>query len=134
MADLNALEKAAYEQVRETPFTRMHGKPTWIQKETLVKEMEASGINQHVSYPWTGDCGCLAEIQGAPKYLAGTGKTYLAPARPPQNHARNPFQTQIRIMTANNDLLKQDYHTLLGFWKGVGKTSETLSTKSITSS
>ena len=97
MADLTALEKSAYEQVRETPFTRIHGKPSWIQKETLIKEMEATGINQHVSYPWAGDWGCLAEIQGAQKYLASTGETYLAPARPPQNHAGvlvgNPSQT-----------------------------------------
>jgi hypothetical protein len=62
MVDLNALERVAYKQVQETPFTRIHGKSTWIQKETLVKEMEASGINQHVSYPWAGDWGCLVEI------------------------------------------------------------------------
>ena len=125
MADLAALEKAAYEQVRETPFTRIHGKPSWSQKEKLIKEMESSGINQRVSYAWAGDWGCLAEIQGAQKYLVSTGEEYLAPARPPVNHPGvlegNPSQTQIRIMTADNDLLKQDYHVLLGFRKGVGQ-------------
>ena len=94
-------------------------------KRILVNDTEAFGINQHMSHPCPGDWGCLAEIQGAKKYLTGTGETSLPPSQPLQNHTGvlvgNPLQTQIWIMTADNNLLKQDYHTLLGFQKDVEK-------------
>jgi hypothetical protein len=124
MAEYKALEKAAYQQVRDSPFTRVQGLPTWLQKQNLVKEMQAAGVDATVSYEWAGDHGLLAEIDGAEKYLADTGELYVAPERPPQNHAGvltgNPTNTQVRVRTAINDLLKQDYATLLGFRKGVG--------------
>ena len=124
MAEYKTLEKAAYQQVRDSPFTRVHGLPTWLQKQNLIKEMQAAGVDASVSYTWAGDRGLLAEIDGATKYLADTQETYIEPTKPPQNHAGvlvgNPTQTQVRILTAINDLLKQDYATVLGFQKGVG--------------
>ena len=125
MAEYKTLEKAAYQQVRDSPFTRVHGLPTWLQKQNLIKEMQAAGVDANVSYTWAGDCGLLVKINCATKYLADTQDTYIEPTKPPQNHAgvlvRNPTQTQVRILTAINDLLKQDYATVLGFRKGVGQ-------------
>ena len=125
MVKYKTLEKVVYQQVRESPFTRVQGLPTWLQKENLVKENQAISVDANVLYTWAGDHGLFAEIDGAVKYLADTGESYMAPTKPPQNHADilvgNPLQAQVRIKTAINDLLKQDYAMVLGFHKRIGQ-------------
>ena len=87
--------------------------------------MQAAGVDANVLYTWAGDHGLVSEINGAVKYFADTGESYIAPTKPPQNHANilvgNLLQTQVRIYSAINDLLKQDYAMVLSFRKGIGK-------------
>ena len=45
-----------------TPFTRIQGLPTWLQKTQLIKEMEDVAMNCDVSYPWAGEFGLLAMV------------------------------------------------------------------------
>ena len=78
-----------------------------------------------VSYPWSGQHGLLAEVIGAHKYLAKTGKNYAPPARPPVYDPRitggNMNQATIRVAQAMNDTVKVDYAVLEGFREGFGE-------------
>ena len=78
-----------------------------------------------VSYPWSGAHGLLAEVIGAHKYLAETGKKYVPPAHPP---VYNPVitttamnQPAVRVAAAMNDTTKVDYAVLEGFREGFGE-------------
>ena len=50
MVKYKTLEKVVYQQVRESPFTRVQGLPTWLQKENLVKENQAISVDANVLY------------------------------------------------------------------------------------
>ena len=79
--------KSARQQIKNAvqarPFTRVTGKPTYEQKEKFIDEAEELAMGFTVSYPWSGAHGLLAEVMGAHKYLAETGKNYVPLARPP---------------------------------------------------
>ena len=77
MAEYKTLEKAAYQHVQNSSFTRVQRLPSWLQKQNLVKKIQATGINATVLYSWAGDHDLLAEIDGAAKYLADTGELSL---------------------------------------------------------
>ena len=82
-------------------------------------------MNFAVTYPWSGQHGLLAEIMGAHKYLAETGKHYVPPVRPPIYDPRiigaGLNQAQIRVAQAMNDTAKVDYAVLEGFRQGFGE-------------
>ena len=98
MVEYNTLEKAAYQQMWDSPFTRVQGLASWLQKHNLVKKMQVADVDANMSYTWAGDHGLLADIDGAAKYLSNIGESYISPMKPPQNHAdilvypsRKPF-------------------------------------------
>ena len=125
MAEYAALETSTYEQVTAAPFTRIPGKPSWQQKETLVEEAEDLTMLFRVSYPWANGHGLLAVIQGAKNYLATSGKNYVQPDRPENQHPdifvtipRAPTQQQVKNLEAKNENWKRDYAVYSGFCRG----------------
>ena len=68
MTSYHDLEKQVYDDIRATPFTRIHGRPTWRAKEKLLNEAKGPALKQLVSYKWVDQCGLLAEIIGAVRY------------------------------------------------------------------
>ena len=86
MTEYSSLETSVYEQVTAAPFTWIPGKPSWQQKETLVKEAEDIAMAHHISYPWSDGNGLLAVIQGAEKYLVTSGQNYVQPEQPQHQH------------------------------------------------
>ena len=81
-------ETTAHEAVRATPFTRVHGRPTRKDYETLKDEASALASEvEDITYAWSRDnaeeYGLLADILGADEYdeLTGIG-TYASPAEP----------------------------------------------------
>jgi hypothetical protein len=125
MAEYVALEKEIYDSVRGRPFTSIHTKPTWAQKELLNEEAEQIALDINVSYPWSDDYGLLAEIQGEDKYQNNTGFEYVSPTRPPDLDPRillpNQNQTQIKILQSESVILKRDYAVVQGFRRGIGE-------------
>ena len=116
--------------VQARPFTRVTGKPTYEQKEKFINEAEELAMGFTVSYPWSGAHGLLAEVMGAHKYLAETGKNYVPPARPPVFNpaiTTTPHMTQtaVRVAVAMNDTAKVDYAVLEGSREGFGFPSPT---------
>ena len=121
-----------YENVRQQtkaavearPFTRVTGKPTYEQKEKFIEEAEELAMAFTVSYTWSGAHGLLAEVMGARKYLAETGKHYVPPVRPPVYDptitTNGMTQAAIRVAQAINDTAKGDYAVLEGFREGFG--------------
>ena len=123
--DYESVRQQTRDAVLARPFTRVTGKPTFEQKEKFIEEAEGLAMNFAVSYPWSGQHGLLAEIMGAHKYLAETGKHYVPPARPPVYDPaiirEGLTQAQIRVAQAMNDAAKVDYAMLEGFRKGFGE-------------
>ena len=123
MVELSTIEKTTRNAVVETPFTRIQGLPTWLQKTRLKEEMEEAAMSCDVSYPWAGDYGLLALIDGPVKYLARTGLNYVEPVKPTPQHPTINVGTAaiIKQKEVENDLWKRDYAVVLGFIKGCGK-------------
>ena len=123
--DYESVRQQTRDAVLARPFTRVAGKPTFEQKEKFIEEAEDLAMNFAVSYPWSGQHGLLAEVMGARKYLAETGKHYVPPARPPvydpQILGGGLTQAQIRVAQAMNDTAKVDYAVLEGFRQGFGE-------------
>jgi hypothetical protein len=122
MAEYVTLENSTYEKVIAEPYTRIQGKPTWLQTTQLIAELEAQAMMFDVSYDWAGDNGLLAVIEGAAKYLARTGENYIEPVRPGAQHPNilNGTAAQIRAMDAENDGWRRDYAIFSGFCRGCG--------------
>ena len=81
-------ETTAWEAVRATPFTRIHGRPTRRDYETLKEEAAtlASQV-EDITYAWSRDMhdnyGLLADIIGTDEYYDLTGiDTYAPPGEP----------------------------------------------------
>ena len=62
MTSYHDLEKQVYDNIGTTPFTRIHGRPTWRANEKLLKEAKGPALKQRVSYDWAGQYGVLADI------------------------------------------------------------------------
>ena len=81
-------EATAYEGVRSHPFTRIHGRPTSNDFDTLKEEASMLACEvEDINYPWsisaTEEFGLLADIIGAAEYDIMTGiSTYAEPIKP----------------------------------------------------
>jgi hypothetical protein len=73
-----ASETTTYDSVRSHPFTRIHGRPSQGDYETLKQEASILA-SEDVSYAWSQDTvtndeyGLLAEIIGSAEYEHQTG-------------------------------------------------------------
>ncbi len=77
-------ESVSYDAVRETPFTRIHGRPTRHDYKTLKKEAaDLSSKVDNFTFAWSRDptngeeYGLLAEIIRADKYTHLTNQTWV---------------------------------------------------------
>ena len=75
-------ELAAYEQVRLTPFTKVHGRPSRIDRNTLREELCAAASEIDMPFEQAGDYGLLGEIMEDEEYTAITGLEYAEPTEP----------------------------------------------------
>ena len=124
MTSYHDLEKQVYDDIRAEPYTRIHGRPSWRDKERLIKESKVHALRNKVSYDWSGRFGLLPEIIGAARYglenplLPG----YVAPVQPANSAtiAGNASAAAIRQATDANNLLKRDWAVTCGFRRGVG--------------
>jgi hypothetical protein len=83
-------ENTAFETIRMTPFTRIHGRPSWSDYEILKQEATtiASKIKD-ITYNWSRDTvtgdeyGLLSKILGVDEYNHQTGiPTYVKETKP----------------------------------------------------
>jgi hypothetical protein len=81
-------ETTAFDAVCATPFTRVHGRPTRKNYETLKNKASALASEvKDITYAWssdvTADYGLLADIIGVDSYDKLTGiDTYVVPTEP----------------------------------------------------
>ena len=118
------IESSTYAAIREKPLTRIHGTPTWLQKENLLSKIEELTINAKVHYDWVGDYGLLAVVIGTARYQTDTTLVYILPAQPPNHHASindRLTSAQREKFNAKNNLLKRDWAVVIGFKKAVGE-------------
>ena len=87
MATYHDLEDTVYKWVRDRPFTRILGKPTWAQVEKVRQDLCNLALEVEVSYDWAGEYGLLGVIMGAVKYHSETGLNMIDPTKPPNTHA-----------------------------------------------
>ena len=125
MTSFHDLKKQVYDEIRATPFTRIHGLPTWRCKEALVKLLRNISLKYDVSYDWSGGFGLLPFIIGAARFTADNPllPPFLQPAQPPNSPVvpANATAAQIRFATDLNNLLKRDWAVVQGFCRGVGE-------------
>jgi hypothetical protein len=82
------VKTTAFDAVRATPFTRVHGRPTRKDYEILKEDASALASEvEDITYPWTKDAmtnyGLLTDILGFDNYYELTGiDTYAIPNEP----------------------------------------------------
>ena len=80
-SNTKSIEAEAFEAVRATPFTKLHGRPSRNDYETLKKEAsDLASELEDITYEWTRsptgeEYGLLAEIIGEDKYQHLTNLT-----------------------------------------------------------
>ena len=112
------LETSTFNCIRAKTLTRIHGKLTWHQLETLIQKCEETALDCETSYAWSQDYGLLAEIQEPDRYLATTGLAYVVPIVPPLMHTGiHPTTSSHRsaLLTAENDVKRHDWSIMKGF-------------------
>ena len=136
MAEYATLEKTIRETIVKYPFTRIQGLPSWLQKTHLIEELEEGAMRCDVSYPWSGDYGLLAVVDGAVKYLARTGMVFVTPTKPTaqQPDILNGTAAQIKQKEAINNIWKRDYAIYIGLLGGRVRIGEIPSVPSTTNS
>ena len=99
-------ETTAFESVRATPFTRVHGRPTRRDYEILKEEAcacDPASKMEDITYTWsknqTDNYGLLADILGVDEYDDLTNiSTYVIPNEPssydPNIQDATPTHTQ----------------------------------------
>ena len=63
-------EQAAYDQVTNKPFTKIHGRPTRTDRNYLRDEVCAAASDIDMPFAKAGDFGLLGENMEADKYTA----------------------------------------------------------------
>ena len=95
-----AAENTAFDQVRTTPFTRIHGCPSRSDYETLKQEAAAIASKvEDITYDWSRDAatgneyGLLAEILGPAEYDHQTNISTYTSKRPSRTHTTQQSTT-----------------------------------------
>ena len=118
----------AYENVRSNPLTRVHGRPTRSDYETLKTETSALASEvEDITYPWsknaTDNYGLLGDIVGLDEYDNLTGiNTYTAPTEPAAYDPAitNAMPTHKRKRREEEwDLIRTSWFIRKGFLRGI---------------
>jgi hypothetical protein len=121
-------ETTAFDAVRATPFTRIHGRPTRANYDLLKSEAGALASEvEDMTYAWsknaTDNYGLLADIIGADEYDDLTNiDTYVVPNEPP---AYDPTITNATLTHERKrkeeewDEIRQSWFIRKGFLRGV---------------
>ena len=110
MASHHALENTVFDQVRNRPCTRIHGRPTYEHFRTLGRKCHESAFEIDVGYPWCDDLGLNPLIEGAAAHLRDTNKIFAEPTQLPNVDLRilPGITAALREQyTAENDKLKE---------------------------
>ena len=75
-------ELEAYEQVRLTPFTKVHWRPSRLDRNKLREECCAAASEIDMPFEQAGDYGLLGEVMEDEEYTAITGLEYEEPEEP----------------------------------------------------
>ena len=125
-----AAENTAFDQVRTTPFTRIHGRPSRSDYETLKQEAAAIASKvEDITYDWSRDAatgneyGLLAEILGPAEYNHQTNiSTYIEATEPdaydPTVNDTTPTHTR-KCKEEEWDRVRTCWYIRKGFLKGV---------------
>jgi hypothetical protein len=118
----------AFESVRATPFTRVHGRPTRRNYDILKEEacVLASKVKD-ITYPWsknaTNNYGLLANILGIDEYDDLTNiATYAIPHKPASydpNITNATLTHTWKRMEEEWELVRTSWYIRKGFLKGV---------------
>ncbi len=121
-------EPTSYENVRATPFTKVHGRPSRLDYEILKSEASALASEvEDITYDWshddTNDYGLLADILGFDEYSTLTTiDTYVAPVEPA---TYDPTITNVTLTHKRKrkeedwDRIRQSWFIWKGFLKGI---------------
>jgi len=125
-----AAETTAFENVRSTPFTRIHGRPSWSNYK-ILKQVAATIASkvEDITYDWSCDAGTgdeyglLAEIVGVDEYNHQTGiSTYDEETEPDTYDSSindtTPTHTQ-KMKEEEWERLCTCWYICKGFLKGV---------------
>ena len=118
MSSFHEVQAATYAAARAERLTRIHGKPTWMTKERMKKELAIIAMKHGVSYVWAGENGLIALIIGAARNAADypTLDPFTEPTQPPNQPDFTGLTTaQIQEARDRNDVLKRDYAVVVGF-------------------
>ena len=77
-----ATEQSAYEQIRQKPLTKIHGRPTRLDRNQLRDELCAAASEVDMPFEENGEYGLLGEVMEADEYTNLTGLVHMAVQRP----------------------------------------------------
>ena len=124
MTSHHDLEESTYQSVIAEVITRIHGLPSWRDKERLKERLTKVATKHKVSYDWSGGRGLVALILGATQYAADYPAlaAFVHPDRPDNSPAipGNASGAQITRLKDENNQLKRDYAVVEGFCRGAG--------------
>ena len=123
-----SIEAEAFEAVRSTPFTKIHGRPSRNDYETLKKEAsDLASELEDITYDWTRsptgeEYGLLAEIIGEDEYQHLTNLTWVQETEPgpydPAIDDTTPTHARKR-MEQEWERTRQTWAIRKGFLRGV---------------
>ena len=112
-----SIEAEAFEAVRATPFTKIHGRPSRNDYETLKKEAsDLASELEDITYEWTRsptgeEYGLLAEIIGEDEYQHLTNLSWKQETEP------GPYDPDINDTTPTRT--RETWAIRKGFLRGV---------------
>ena len=125
MTSYHDLEESTYRAVLAENVTRIHGLPTWRDKQCMVAELTKIAMRHKVSYGWSGGYGLIALIIGAVRMAADHPAVdpFVHPAQPDMAPTIAPgtSQHETRRLLDENNLARRDYTVVLGFCRGASK-------------
>ena len=120
--DAAALELKVYKKVKSYRFTRITGLPSWTQWERFMEESDDISIDVEVSYPWSGEFGCLAEVRETVDYFGKTGLNYVLPVKPAELvDPTGKTAAVIKAEQAALDVENRNWAKLQGYRKAYGE-------------
>ena len=117
-------EQAAYEQVRLKPFTKIHGRPSRLDRNTLREELCILASEVDLPFAESGDFGLLGEIMDDDEYTTVTGLVYAAPTKPDAYDTAidgSEVDYERKQMEAMHVEFQEGWHTRRGALRGLSE-------------